>query len=417
MGRFPVGAEVCNNCVHWDCHSERGFQGNPPKEVYTASNCDKCDLTGRNTLSSSTCPAFRHLGGVRNTFAYKEPSSSRTNNAFLSSVVQYLNERDQLESAKKVAEEAKPKRVTCSKCHGRGRVDCCSCGGLGSRRCSRCEGTGGSVTRLEMREASKVFMSRMRYLPNAEIDSAFYGFDKDQGCWSSEMMKSTFRHVICKKSVSCDVAAKSEKHIQEALRIDAKTGFGGDGEGLAVTHGAVFDKFVSMCSEIDEKAAEWEGSNVSRIKEAAVEIWESECIAQVEFKDALGFPRRAFVNLANQKVHLCDVAAEAVKPVLEKLTRQACDGDVEMQNVLGQIYAQYPGFKSLAVEKDCEIAAAWFLRAAKGGCADAMDNLGNCLKNGDGVEKDVELAFAWYRKSAKKGLATAMRHLQEGPGA
>jgi uncharacterized protein len=72
---------------------------------------------------------------------------------------------------------------------------------------------------------------------------------------------------------------------------------------------------------------------------------------------------------------------------------------------------RYTAFKYVPVEKDAELAAAWFLRAAKGGCADAMDNLGNCLKNGDGVEKDVELSFAWYLKAARKGLASAMHHL------
>ena len=64
MGVFKIGEAVCNNCVHWRCHSERKFRGNPPREVYTTSNCDKCSLTNRNTLSSNACGMFRHIGGV-----------------------------------------------------------------------------------------------------------------------------------------------------------------------------------------------------------------------------------------------------------------------------------------------------------------------------------------------------------------
>ena len=75
MGTFKIGAEVCNNCIHWDCHYQRNFRGNPPTEVSTYSNQGKCELTGMCTVSEQTCQAFSHLGGVKKTFAYvKEPS-------------------------------------------------------------------------------------------------------------------------------------------------------------------------------------------------------------------------------------------------------------------------------------------------------------------------------------------------------
>lgn len=69
MGCYKIGSECCNNCVHWDCHSERKFIGNPPTEVYTSSNSDKCMLTGRNVLSKNTCGMFKHIGGITKTFA------------------------------------------------------------------------------------------------------------------------------------------------------------------------------------------------------------------------------------------------------------------------------------------------------------------------------------------------------------
>ena len=74
MGGFKIGAQVCNNCVHWQCHAKRIFT---KTEVQTTSNCDKCGLSGRNTYSDGTCEAFSHIGGVTKTFAYvHEPSIS-----------------------------------------------------------------------------------------------------------------------------------------------------------------------------------------------------------------------------------------------------------------------------------------------------------------------------------------------------
>lgn len=64
MGCFNIGERVCNNCVHWQCHSERKIRGNPPKDVYTTSNCDRCNVSKRNTLSKDSCAMFRHIGGM-----------------------------------------------------------------------------------------------------------------------------------------------------------------------------------------------------------------------------------------------------------------------------------------------------------------------------------------------------------------
>ena len=64
MGCYPIGSAVCNNCVHWQCHSERKFQGSPVRNVYTTSNCDRCSITQRTTLSSNTCARFSHIGGI-----------------------------------------------------------------------------------------------------------------------------------------------------------------------------------------------------------------------------------------------------------------------------------------------------------------------------------------------------------------
>lgn len=72
MGRFKIGEQVCNNCIHWRCSDRREFQGNPPREVYTCVNCADCGRTGRSQHARDSCPFFTHVGGVTVTF----PSST-----------------------------------------------------------------------------------------------------------------------------------------------------------------------------------------------------------------------------------------------------------------------------------------------------------------------------------------------------
>ena len=100
MGVFRIGEAVCNNCVHWRCHSERKFRGNPPREVYTTYNCDKCSLTDRNTLSGNTCGMFRHIGGVSATCRPSVPVvQSNPGELFLSAVMGYIRDSQAIDAA------------------------------------------------------------------------------------------------------------------------------------------------------------------------------------------------------------------------------------------------------------------------------------------------------------------------------
>ena len=100
MGVFRIGEAVCNNCVHWRCHSERKFSGSPPKEVYTTSNCDKCSLTDRNTLSGNTCGMFRHIGGVSATCRPSVPvEQPNPGESFLSAVMGYIRDSQAIDAA------------------------------------------------------------------------------------------------------------------------------------------------------------------------------------------------------------------------------------------------------------------------------------------------------------------------------
>lgn len=109
MGRYAIGDAVCNNCIHWQCHSERKFQGNPPREVYTTSNCDRCRLTKRTTLSSSSCEMFTHIGGISaQSFPVASPSRTSYNPraTFLSSVLSFVRESRAIDQAYDMARPA-----------------------------------------------------------------------------------------------------------------------------------------------------------------------------------------------------------------------------------------------------------------------------------------------------------------------
>lgn len=45
----------------------------------------------------------------------------------------------------------------------------------------------------------------------------------------------------------------------------------------------------------------------------------------------------------------------------------------------------------------------WYLEAARQGCLDSMDSIGDIFRWGEGFEKDPVVAVEWYRKAAKRG--------------
>ncbi len=424
MGCYPIGSECCNNCIHWQCHAERKLRGNPPKEVYTDSNLDECRLTGRNTLSKSTCGMFKHIGGITRTFAAPEHRSSDSSfdsmseitRAFCEGIAEMHRANAAIDRASGAASTSSKSSSSssasslrmCPVCHGSKKQECLWCRGSGHEKCERCDGKGGFVKTLEIRESAKTFSKKEYYVPDEKLNLKFYGYgDRPDGGNSFDEYEG--KNVICKKHVCRRIKEPAVYHTAEMLNL-GEDDFAFPESIEEAGRGTIRKKVDALCKDVDGLTTGWAEAWRLHFKEASIKVEEAPCLVRVEFVDQWGFPCVALVNLANRKVHVYDVDAEAIWPVLEKLARRAGSGDIEMQNVLGQIYAQYPKFKHIAVEKDYEIAAAWFLRAAKGGCADAMDNFGNCLKNGDGVEKDVELAFAWYLMAAKKGLAWGQFH-------
>ena len=100
-------------------------------------------------------------------------------------------------------------------------------------------------------------------------------------------------------------------------------------------------------------------------------------------------------------------SAPAQRSRLEATMDLANRGDAKAANSLGVWYEK--GREGLAA--DPEAAVRWYRRAAAGGNALAMHNLGDCFRDGIGVERDHAEAFAWYRSAAEAGHAIGLEDL------
>ncbi|MCQ2444127.1 MAG: ankyrin repeat domain-containing protein [Mailhella sp.] len=92
---------------------------------------------------------------------------------------------------------------------------------------------------------------------------------------------------------------------------------------------------------------------------------------------------------------------------LETTMELAGRGDAKAANTLGVWYEK--GREGLAA--DPQAAVRWYRKAASGGSALAMHNLGDCYRDGIGVGRDHAEAFAWYRKAAAAGHAIGLEDL------
>ncbi len=73
---------------------------------------------------------------------------------------------------------------------------------------------------------------------------------------------------------------------------------------------------------------------------------------------------------------------------------------------LGVLY-----FDGLGIDRDDEVAAQWFTRAAEAGNAEAQFNLGRMYFAGRGLTQDYDKARQWYEQASNAGHAEASYHL------
>lgn len=90
-----------------------------------------------------------------------------------------------------------------------------------------------------------------------------------------------------------------------------------------------------------------------------------------------------------------------------KWWRKAAElGIADAMNRLGMCY-----FEGEGVRKNYKEAASLFNEAALQGHGWAQNNLGRCYEEGKGVKKDNDLAIRWYSQALNNGVNEAAMHL------
>ena len=95
---------------------------------------------------------------------------------------------------------------------------------------------------------------------------------------------------------------------------------------------------------------------------------------------------------------------------IEELKRDASQGDVEAQCLLGchYSYGQNP-----EVPMDKTMAAYWLKKAAEKGFAHAQFQLGLLYLNGQGVGKDLERCLKLMHSAAEQGHGSAIQFMRD----
>lgn len=120
--------------------------------------------------------------------------------------------------------------------------------------------------------------------------------------------------------------------------------------------------------------------------------------------------------LAYDSVRLNDALESLTADTLPSWTEKAKNGDAVAQNVVGMAYKY-----GEVVKQHPARSLYWFLRAAKGGDADAQYNLGRIYGKASGTvylkqrtaSRDDIAAAAWYRKAAEQNYIPAQFNLGE----
>jgi len=102
-------------------------------------------------------------------------------------------------------------------------------------------------------------------------------------------------------------------------------------------------------------------------------------------------------------------AQDSHTPDIPKLMQAITDGDSDAMVSLGEAYYYGKG-----LEKNLELAAAWYRRAALAGNLDGMNWYGQVLAMGEGVKWDQREANAWFLKAANLGHAHSQALLAMG---
>ena len=424
MGCYPIGSECCNNCEHWACHSDRQLRGNPPNEVYTASNCDKCQLTGRNMLSENACGMFKHIGGIVHTFKVEKDTNTSINGDFLKACLEFsARSRGRSVTASISTRQTEQKSANNIDLDGDAEREFAVTmkeQGKANERAADLVDEGMSVQCM-FKEESVEFMNMLDRARSGDASAqyrfAMAFFDGAHGASNiaqlSQRNKTQIPFAWLEKSAEQGFVEAQYRlaHYEDRygventilwLRKAADQGHRSAAQELeAAIEKAVgpAKKSLGECIELLVRA-----DNSDDVREAIEKIKESAGLLDDGWHAAK---------------HLFKIDPGFTATFARLMANFARGGSPELQNVLGKMYAGWSPYKHI-VEVDPSEAAHWFECAANGGCIDAMDNLGVCYANGDGVDMSDDKAVEWYRKAAQGGLAWGEYHyackLIEGNG-
>lgn len=439
MGCYAVGSECCNNCIHWDCHSERKFRGNPPKEVYTDSNCDKCSLTGRNTLSKDTCGMFKHIGGITRTFAAEQKhaagdyvgnmldSLDEGSRGFLQATVDFMRENASVRNAKRVSRaqvvddddfdgeaEREFARTMAEQGKANDRTKELLEEGMDSKHLFQSE----AVEFMHLLDKAKSGSGKSQFALAHAFWEGTHGAkkeDKDSGYgkgwhWFDKAVENDYCWAVLLKGISCR---------NEAVKTNSKEDHEAAVEWLekAMQHSEVVEK------DRNNDAAFSQALNSSRIS-LGVKYLNAQDV-DPDYEKALAYFEKVASSGDSRGTEYKKKAEELYEKLnthIQVFKEAAEGGNGDALNIMGMIFAGYSKYKQwgLVIKRDDGVAVDYFQKAAAAHNPDAMDNLGNCYKNGNGVDKDVEKAVEWYRKSAECGWLSGVYHyatcLRKGEG-
>lgn len=429
MANITVGTECCNNCIHWNCKS-RKIVGSPPSEVETLFDREKCSISGDLTEWRDCCGMFKHIGGVKNTFKADRSSMLTPGEAYLNSVLKFAQESRQIDETYREA-----------KCYVVNEPEEIDLDGEAERKFANAMAEVGKANKRaaelveEGMDPEYTFDSKaiefMHLLDQAKGGDGKAQFALARAFWDG-------RHGALKEDEESGYG-KGWQWCNESA--DNGYGFAQLWKGVSWRNDAIKSNSVDdyeaavkwlekalYHSEVREKDREKDGAysralNNSRIalgikylNADGVDPDYEKALAYFDDVESSGDSRGAEYKKKAEELY------EKVKEQFQNVMDAADDGVDVALNILGMIYAGYSKYKQmgLVVKPDKKTAFDYFTKAADAESADAMDNLGNCYKNGDGVDKDIEKAAGWYRKSAECGWLSGVYHyatcLREGEG-
>lgn len=381
MGCYKIGSECCNNCVHWDCHSERKFIGNPPTEVYTDSNSDKCFLTGRNTLSKNCCGMFKHLGGITRTFAAEQKHAE---NDYMSNMLDACDETSRvflqgmigsirMESAEHIAEIAQNQR----------RIEAAN-----SENEKRSILIRNGMDSNASSEDQQAFEALYRGACDGEAEGLLYlgeAFRTNRygAVQDAEKAVKLFKMAACKGSSGAEHRLADCYLAGEGVGKDAKIGRAW--LARAAEHGDVIAK-----QKLTRMLEEEKRTRLIEEQAARDRAYQTELAKYVENNG------------------MDPDASDMAKLLFSAMFESAKDGQVDAQLELADAYASH----TKGAIGDKARALFWYKKAAKQGNAVAQNWVGRYYEMGWGLaEKDFGQAREWYAKSAAQGESVAQFNL------